>query len=282
MSPHSASPIPARAFALLGDVPVVGQGTWDLETSDPDQALRALRRGLDLGLTHVDTAEMYGQGRVEERVGQAIAGRRDEVFLVSKVLPQNASAVEAVRACERSLKRLGTDHLDAYLLHWPSEHPLEETLAAFEQLRGAGKIRGYGVSNFDVAELEEAVALAGPGRIVCNQVLHHLGARYVEGALAEACARHGVALVGYSPFGSGRFPSPRSPGGRVLDEIARAHAATPHQVALSFLARRAFTIPKAADIAHVEANAHHVELSDAEDARIDATFPVRGDSLPSL
>jgi diketogulonate reductase-like aldo/keto reductase len=261
---------------------VVGQGTWNLETSA--DAVRALRRGLDLGLSHVDTAEMYGEGRVEELVGAAIAGRRDEVFLVSKVLPSHASASGVARACERSLERLGTDHLDVYLLHWPSGHPLEETLGAFERLRQAGKVLAYGVSNFDVDELERAVAIAGPGRIACNQVLHHLGARYAETALLPVCARHRVALVGYSPFGSGRFPSPRSAGGRVLAEIAAAHQATPHQVALAFLTRLpgTFTIPKS--VAHVEENAGAARLSldDNELARIDAAFPARGTSLPYL
>jgi diketogulonate reductase-like aldo/keto reductase len=212
-------------------------------------------------------------------VGEAIAGRRDEVFLVSKVLPKNASRRGTISACERSLERLKTDRLDVYLLHWPGDHPLEETFAAFERLIADGKIGAFGVSNFDVDELERAVALA-PGRVACNQVLHHLGARYAERALAPLCGRHRVALVGYSPFGSGDFPRRN----RVLDEIAKAHQATPHQVALAFLAARAFTIPKAADPEHVEANATaaRLRLSADEEARIDAAFPVRGKRLPYL
>jgi diketogulonate reductase-like aldo/keto reductase len=152
-------------------VPWIGQGTWQMEADDRRSALAALRRGLDLGATHIDTAEMYGRGSVERIVAEAIAGRRDRVFLVSKVLPENASYDGTQKACERSLARLGTDSLDCYLLHWPSRHPLEETVRAFETLARQGKIRSFGVSNFGVDELEEALAIAGPGAIACNQVL---------------------------------------------------------------------------------------------------------------
>jgi diketogulonate reductase-like aldo/keto reductase len=264
-------------------VPVIGQGTWNLENDDRAEAIRALRRGFDLGLTHVDTAEMYGSGRVEEIVGEAIAGRRDELFVVSKVLPRNATRAGVVRACERSLAQLKTDRLDVYLLHWPSEHPLEETVAGFEELARAGKVRAWGVSNFDVDQLERVVAIAGPGRVACNQVLYHLGARYPEGALLKSCARHSVALVGYSPFGSGRFPSERSAGGRALAEVARARGATVRQVALAFLTRLddTFTIPKAARPEHVEDNAAaaKIALEPSDVARLDAAFPVSGESL---
>jgi diketogulonate reductase-like aldo/keto reductase len=240
-------------------------------------AVDALRRGLDAGLRHVDTAEMYGDGRVEELVGEALAGRRDEVFLVSKVLPENASRRGTVRACERSLRRLRTDRLDGYLLHWPGRHPLEETIAAFEALREAGKIRSFGVSNFDVPELEEAVRIAGAGRIACNQVLYHLRERGIEHDVLPFCEAHGIAVVGYSPFGSGSFPGPRSAGGRVLAEIAAARGVGPHAVALAFLVRRPslLAIPKAAAPAHVVANAAaaDLDLSSEEIGRIDRAFP---------
>ena len=259
------------------DISVVGQGTWHLESDDPDVAVAALRQGLDLGMTHIDTAEMYGDGEVEERVGAAIRGRRDEVFLVSKVLPRNASRRGTVAACERTLDRLQTDRLDCYLLHWPGSHPLEDTIAAFEQLERDGKIRSWGVSNFDVPDLEEAWSIVGPGRLVCNQVLYHLQERGIEHTVIPWCEEHGVAVVAYSPFGSGRFPTPRSAGGRVLAAIATAHAATPRQVALRFLQRwpSVFTIPKAGQPEHVAENAGagHLRLTEADIARIESVFP---------
>ena len=255
-------------------VPVVGQGTWTMER-DRRRSVEALRRGLDLGMTHIDTAEMYGSGAVEEVVGDAIQGRRDEVFLVSKVLPSNATSQSTVAACERSLRRLRTDRLDVYLLHSPSRHPFAETLEGFRRLVAAGKIRAFGVSNFDEELLDEAVALAGPGAIACNQVLYHLGDRWIEHGLIDRCAAAGVAVVGYSPFGQGDFPD----RDRVLSAIAVARGATPRQVALAFLLRRpgTFTIPKSSNIAHVEENAGagDLELDPEEIARIDAAFPVR-------
>ena len=258
-------------------VPVIGQGTWNMERDSRAGAVAALRRGLDAGMTHVDTAEMYGAGRVEELVAEAIAGRRDEVFLASKVLPSNASFDGVLRACEASLRRLRTDRLDLYLLHWPGAHPLERTIAAFERLVRDGKIVQYGVSNFDVAELEEAVRIAGPGRIACDQVLYHLGERGIEHALIAWCARRDVAVVAYSPFGSGRFPAPGSPGGRVLVDVARARAATPRQVALAFLLQQphVFAIPKAAHAEHAleNAGAGALALSPDEERRIDRAFP---------
>ena len=197
-----------RTFGWTGvQVPVIGQGTWKMEGDSPAEALAALQAGLDAGMTHVDTAELYGGGRVESLVARAIAGRRDEVFLVSKVMPNHASRSGTVQACEASLRRLGTDHLDCYLLHWPGQHPLEDTIAAFEQLVRDGKIRSWGLSNFDVDDLEEALAIAGPRRIACNQVLYHLRARDIEGRVLPWCVEHEVAVVGYSPFGSGDFPA---------------------------------------------------------------------------
>jgi diketogulonate reductase-like aldo/keto reductase len=268
-----------RVFGPTGvSVPVLGQGTWQLEGDDRAGAIRSLRVGLDLGLTHVDTAELYGYGEVEELVAEALAGRRDEVFLVSKVMPNNATYEGTLKACERSLGKLKTDHLDCYLLHWPGPHPLEETLRAFERLRTDGKIRAWGVSNFDVDDLEEVLSLVGPGKLACNQVLYHLRERYIEHRLLPWCERHGVALVGYSPFGSGDFPEPGSPDGRVLEEVARAYGATPRQVALKFLTRRAplFAIPKASHPDHTRDNAAAagLRLSAADLARLDAAFPL--------
>lgn len=253
--------------------PVIGQGTWRMERADRAHAVAALRRGLDLGMTHIDTAETYGSGVVEEIVGEAIVGRRGEVFLVSKVMPQNASRQGTVRACEGSLRRLRVDYLDCYLLHWPSNHPLAETIVAFEHLARDGKIKSWGVSNFDEEELAEAVRLAGGGRVACNQVLYHLRERAIEHSVLPRCEEHGVAVVGYSPFGQGRFNSHR-----VLDEIARARGATPRQVALAFLIRHplTFAIPKAAHIAHVEENAGagELRLTDEEISGIAKAFPV--------
>ena len=268
-------------------VPVVGQGTWNMERDGRKAAVAALRAGLDAGMSHIDTAEMYGAGRVEELVGEAIVGRREQVFLVSKVLPQNASRAGVLRACESSLRRLRTGWLDGYLLHWPGRHPLAETIAAFEQLTREGKLRAWGVSNFGVEDMERAVAIAGAERVGCNQVLYHLEERSIEHAVLPWCVARGIAVVGYSPFGSGHFPAPRSRGGKALAAIAAAHGATPRQVALAFLVRAMglLTIPKAASAAHVVENAAAGELtlSDDEVRRIDAGFP-RGPwrGLPTL
>jgi diketogulonate reductase-like aldo/keto reductase len=276
-----------RAFGAIASVPVLGQGTWKMESDSPAAAVAALRRGIDLGLTHIDTAELYGGGRVEEEyVAKAIDGRRDEVFLVSKVRPDNATYEGTLRACERSLSRLRTGHLDCYLLHWPGPHSLERTIAAFERLVTEGKIRSWGVSNFDISELAEAYRIAGKGRIACNQVLYHLRAREVEADVLRWCIRHNVTVVGYSPFGSGDFPSPSSRGGRVLADIAARHATTPHAVALAFLTRdkHVLAIPKAASVAHVEQNrkAADLRLSQEDIRRVDEMFPPSGQTLGSL
>lgn len=263
-----------RRFGPTGrDVPIVGQGTWEIDEDRRELAVEALRRGLDEGMTHIDTAEMYGDA--ELLIAEAISGRRDEVFLVSKVLPQNASTTGVIEACERSLSRLRTDHLDCYLLHWRGRIPLSETIDGFEQLVRSGKILAWGVSNFDVDDLEDALRIAGPDRIACNQVLYHLEERAIEHEVIPWCKRHGLAVVAYSPFGHGNFPDERSPGGRVLAEIAAAHDATPRQIALAFLARRAFVIPKASTPEHAAENAGagDLKLSESELARIDATFP---------
>ncbi len=277
-----------RRFGPTGrEVAVIGQGTWEIER-DRASAIAALGRGLDLGMAHIDTAEMYGSGAVEKIIAEAIAGRRDEVFLVSKVLPEHASRDGTVAACEKSLARLKTDRLDCYLLHWPGRHPLEETIAAFKRIQRAGKILSWGVSNFDVADLDAARKIAGEDGPVCNQVLYHLQDRAIEHAVIPWCERHGVAVVAYSPFGSGRFPLPRTAGGRVLAQIAAARHATPRQIALRFLVRRPslFTIPKTADPEHTAENAGAgaLRLTDAEIARIDEAFPrgPRPRELPML
>ncbi|MBD3886127.1 aldo/keto reductase [Phormidium tenue FACHB-886] len=268
------------------EVAVIGQGTWYIDNGDHASAIAALRQGLDLGMTHIDTAEMYGIA--EEVVAEAIAERRDEVFLVSKVLPGNASRSGTIAACEKSLARLKTDRLDSYLLHWRGQHPLEETIAAFEQLQHEGKILSWGVSNFDVADLEEVQKIAGEGHLACNQVLYHLSERAIEHAVIPWCEKHGVAVVAYSPFGHGDFPSPRTDGGHVLQEIAAAHNATPRQIALRFLVRRPslFAIPKASNPEHAAENAGagELNLNQAELNRIDAAFPIgtRPRVLPML
>jgi diketogulonate reductase-like aldo/keto reductase len=270
------------------EVAVIGQGTWFIERAGRSAAVAALRRGIDLGMTHIDTAEMYGDGAAEELVGEAIAGRRDEVFLVSKVLPHNASGSGTVLACEKSLARLETDRLDCFLLHWRGQHPLEDTIAAFERLRAAGKILSWGVSNFDVPDLDEARRIAGEGRLACNQVLYHLNERAIEHAVLPWCEKHSVAVVAYSPLGHGEFPGPRTKGGRVLEEIAAAHQATSRQVALGFLLRRPslFAIPKASSPEHAEENAGagDLRLTAEEIARIDQAFPrgPRPSELPTL
>jgi diketogulonate reductase-like aldo/keto reductase len=267
-------------------VSAIGQGTWHIDRGDRASALAALRCGIDLGMTHIDTAEMYGDAELV--VAEAIAGRRDEVFVVSKVLPSNASRRGTITACERSLKRLHTDRLDCYLLHWRGQIPLAETVAAFEQLVGAGKIRSWGVSNFDTDDLEAISEIAGSGRIACNQVLYHLNERAIEHAVIPWCEAHGVAVVAYSPFGHNDFPNPRSEAGRVLRKIAEAHGSTPRQVALSFLIRKpsVSAIPKASTALHAadNAGAGDLALSAGEIAAIDQAFPLgpKPDGLPML
>lgn len=259
-------------------IAAIGQGTWYGESDDRASAVAALRRGLDLGMNHIDTAEMYLSGEAEEWVAEAIAGRREEVFLVSKVLPQNASRKGTIAACEGSLARLNTDRLDSYLLHWRGHFPLTDTIAAFEELRREGKILSWGVSNFDVGDLRQTHEIAFPNRPVCNQVLYHLEERAIEHAVIPWCERHDMAIVAYSPFGHGRFPDPHTPGGRVLKRIADEHNATPRQVALRFLLRWPFmfAITKAANPDHVAENAGaaNVQLSDIEIALIDKAFPL--------
>ncbi|MCK1714040.1 MULTISPECIES: aldo/keto reductase [unclassified Bradyrhizobium] len=257
------------------NVSVIGQGTWYLDHGDRKRAITALQRGLDLGMTHIDTAEMYGDAELV--IADAIAGRRDEVFLVSKVLPSNASRRGTIAACERSLKRLKTDRLDCYLLHWRGSYPLEDTVAAFEELVKTGKIKSWGVSNFNADDLDEILDVAGEGRIACNQVLYHLKERAIEHAVITWCERHGTAVVAYSPFGHDDFPTGNSKGGAVLARIAETRGATPRQVALGFLTRATtvFAIPKASSAEHAGENAAAGDLVLTKDeiAALDAAFP---------
>jgi diketogulonate reductase-like aldo/keto reductase len=265
-----------RAFGpTRHPVAIVGQGSWQIETARRPEAIAALRAGLDLGMTHIDTAEMYGEGASERLIAEAIRGRRDDVFLVSKVLPSNAAARGTLAACERSLRNLGTDHLDCYLLHWRGKVPLAETIGAFEALRRAGKIRSWGVSNFDVADLDEVTAIAGPP--ACNQVLYNLAERAIEHAVIPWCQAHGTAVVAYTPLGStAAIYAASSAPGRVLQGIAAAHGVTSRQVALNFLLRHPnlFVIPKAARLEHVRANAAapDFELTAADLGAIEAAF----------
>ena len=257
---------------------MIGQGSWRSDDAPAEGVIAAMHRGLDLGMTHIDTAEMYGSGAAERLIAAAIAGRRDQVFLVSKVLPSNASRRGTISACESSLARLETDRLDCYLLHWPSSHPLEETIGAFDALVDSGKILSWGVSNFDVDDLEEVASIAGPGHPSCNQVLYHLQERAIEHAVLPWCLEHGTAVVAYTPFGeSAKAFDAATEQGRVLHEIATARNATPRQVALAFLLRHSntFVIPKASRQAHVEENAAAggLQLSAEETSRIDAAFP---------
>ena len=256
------------------EVAVIGQGTWYLQSGDRVSAIAAVRRGLDLGMTHIDTAEYYGEA--ENVVGEAISGRRNEVFLISKVIPGNASRTGTIAACENTLARLRADRLDCYLLHWRGQYPLQDTIAAFERLEREGKILSWGVSNFDVSDLEEVWEVAG--RLVCNQVLYHLQERAIEHAVIPWCEQHGVAVVAYSPFGHGDFPGSRTKGGRVLEDIAAGHRATTRQVALRFLVRQSslFTIPKASSPDHAAENAGagDLRLTETELARIDRAFPL--------
>jgi diketogulonate reductase-like aldo/keto reductase len=277
-----------KKFGVKGpEVSVIGQGTWYIDRGDRKSAVAALHRGIELGMTHIDTAEMYGDAELV--IADAIAGgKRENLYLVSKVLPSNASRRGTIAACERSLKRLKTDTLDCYLLHWRGSHPLEDTVAAFDQLIAAGKIRSWGVSNFDADDLNELLAVAGEGSIACNQVLYHLQERAIEHAVIPWCERHGVAVVAYSPFGHNDFPSPHSKAGQVLQAISEARRVTARQVALAFLTRiqAVFAIPKAASAEHAADNAAagKLTLSASEIEALDNAFP-RGPkprSLPML
>ena len=279
----------ARAFGTgFPAVPIIGQGTWNvaLRGNARDESIRALRAGVDLGMLHIDTAEMYGDGGAESLVGAAIDGLpREQLFLVSKVLPSNASYKGTIAACHASLKRLNVDYLDCYLLHWRGSEPLAETMRALEQLVRDGAIRALGVSNFDVADLQEAQAALTRERIACNQVLYHLGERTIEAHEIPYCEAQGIATVAYTPFGRGDWRD--APGAAVLERIGATHGVSAHAVILAFLTRGplSFTIPKASNLAHVKDNAAGaVRLNDEDIAAIDRAFPARKrrGGLPTL
>ena len=261
-------------FADGAEVCALGQGTWEMaeDASRRADEIRSLQTGLDLGLNLIDTAEMYGEGAAETLVGEAIAGRRDEVFLVSKVYPHNATRAGVQAACARSLKRLKTDRLDLYLLHWAGSHPLEETIAGFERLQADGKILRWGVSNFDLDAMEDVAALPGGGACASNQVLYNLNQRGAEFDLAPWMAARRMPLMAYSPMDRGDLA-----GARALAAIARKHAASPAQIALAFLLAKdnVIAIPKASDPGHAKANAAALAIRlDADDrAAIDRAFP---------
>jgi diketogulonate reductase-like aldo/keto reductase len=250
-----------RPFGPSGiPVSVIGQGTWRMGETRARRRdeVAALRLGMELGLTHIDTAEMYGDGGAERVVAEAIAGQRERVFVASKVLPSNASHAGTIRACEASLRRLRTDHLDLYLLHWWSDrHPIQETMRAMAELVRRGLTRFVGVSNFEVSQLRRAQAALGEVPLTCNQVLYHLRDREIETGVLPHCARKRVAVVGYTPLARGGYMR------GVVADIARRRGRTPRQVALSFLTRRPalFTIPKAVDPAHVRENAEALNLT---------------------
>lgn len=261
-------------------LPVIGQGTWDIPESGAsvEEAKRAIRRGIELGMTHLDTAEMYGAGAVETILGDAIAGiPRDTLFVTSKVLPGNARYDATIAACERSLRRLKLDYLDLYLLHWPSDTPLEETMRALGSLVRQGKTRFVGVSNFDVDDMFEAANYLGDVPLTCNQVLYHLKERGPEHRLIARAREANIAIVAYTPFGRGRFPREEASPDGVLGRIAKKHGATPRQVILAFLTRgeNVFAIPKASKVEHVEQNAAAGDLilDERDIGEIDEAFP---------
>jgi diketogulonate reductase-like aldo/keto reductase len=255
-------------------VPILGQGTWEMgeKSSRRQDEVDALRQGLDLGMTLIDTAEMYAEGGAEKVVAEAIAGRRAEVFVVSKVYPHNATRRGAVEACERSLKRLKTDYLDLYLLHWRGSVPLAETLEAFQRLKEEGKIRDYGVSNFDVADMEEAIDYPGGEAIATDQVLYNLARRGVEWDLLPWCRKYSITVMAYSPIEQGRVLD-----NTVLKAIASRHKATPAQIALAWLLRQdgVIVIPKSSRHEHVLENhaSLNVILTEDDLTDLDRAFP---------
>jgi len=266
-------------FRLPSGSPVapLGQGGWSIGDDPNGRAaeIAALTLGLDLGLALIDTAEMYGDGRSEELIAQVIAGRRGDVYLVSKVYPRNATRRGTVAACKRSLQRLQTDYLDLYLLHWRESHPLAETLEAFTSLKKSGLIRDYGVSNFDRDDLDEAFALPGGSGIATNQVLYNLVHRGVEWDLLPWCRKHGMPIMAYTPLGNSGSEQRRLLGNPSVRSIAARHTATPAQVALAWLLQKeVVAIPKAGTAAHVRENraAADLRLTDEDLRELDRAF----------
>ncbi len=260
------------------EVPALGQGTWHMgERANAAKAeVAALKLGIDLGVMLIDTAEMYGNGRAEELVAEASQGQRDKLFIVSKVYPHSASRTGVPAACERSLKRLRTDRIDLYLLHWRGSHPLAETVEAFEKLRAEGKIRYWGVSNFDTRDMQELVRLPGGARCATNQVLYHVGSRGIEYDLLPWCSERKVPLMAYSPLGQGG----RLLQSRALAAVAKRHGVTSGQIAIAWSMRHdnVISIPKASDPRHVRENAAAgaISLSEEDLAVIDAAHPPPG------
>jgi diketogulonate reductase-like aldo/keto reductase len=255
-------------------VPVLGQGTWCLGEDPARRAdeIAALRLGLDLGMTLIDTAEMYGAGAAEELVGEALKGRRDDVFLVSKVLPQNATVRGTIAACEGSLRRLKTDRLDLYLLHWRGNVPLDETLQAFAALLKAGKTRHWGVSNLDIDDMKELISLDGGAAVSTDQVLYNLARRGIEWDLLPWCRQHHIPVMAYSPIEQGRLLSHPE-----LRRIADRHRATPAQIALAWVVQTGgvIAIPRSGSAAHVRENraAADIRLTEQDLAELNAAFP---------
>jgi len=270
----SVSAVPLVKLPSGDQIPALGQGTWFMgdDGQRRKEEIDALRLGIDLGMGLIDTAEMYGNGASEELVGEAIAGRRDEVFLVSKVLPSNAAKTDVIAACEKSLRRLGTDQLDLYLLHWRSRTPLSETLEGFAALAEAGKIRHGGVSNFDVADMEELTGLPGGSAVQTNQVLYNLSRRGIEWDLLPWAREHSLPIMAYSPIEQGRILDHSG-----LKSVAAEHGATAAQVAIAWLLQRegVVAIPKAGTPAHVKENcaALDIHLTDEDIAALDRIFP---------
>ena len=256
-------------------MPALGLGTWHMgeRGSAAKAEVAAVKLGIELGMTLIDTAEMYGNGGAEEVVAEASQGQRDRLFIVSKVYPQNASRTGVPAACERSLKRLRTDRIDLYLLHWRGSHPLAETVEAFEALRAAGKIRYWGVSNFDTRDMQELVRLPGGAQCASNQVLYHVGSRGIEYDLLPWCTEHKIPLMAYSPLGQGG----RLLQSKALATVAKRHNATPAQIAIAWTMRHGnvISIPKASDPSHVRENAAAgaITLSAEDLAVIDAAHP---------
>lgn len=269
----SATRIPTLTLPGGEVVPRLGQGTWRMGESPHrhDEEVAALKLGLDLGMTLIDTAEMYGDGEAERIVAEAIQGRRDDVFIASKVMPQNSSRAGTIAACERSLKRLGIERLDLYLLHWPGRYPLKETLAGFQALMREGLIKAWGVSNFDVGDMEGLAALLGGDAVASNQVLYNLARRGIEAELPW-CRNRAIPIMAYSPVERGRILRDRT-----LARVASRHGATLAQVVLAWLLRQKdlMVIPKATSLAHVRENraALDVMLTEADLAELDAAFP---------
>jgi diketogulonate reductase-like aldo/keto reductase len=269
-----ARSIPHVSLASGAAMPALGMGTWRMGERGADRAqeIAALRLGIDLGMALIDTAEMYADGGAEEVVGEAIAGRREDVFLVSKVYPHHASSRGAIGACRRSLERLVTDSLDLYLLHWRGEIPLAETIAGFETLRKQGSIRAWGVSNFDRFDMEELLRLPGGEHCAANQVLYNMGCRGIEWDLLPLCRRHGIAIMAYSPLDEGKLVRNRR-----LRALAERAQMTPARLALAWLLaqKQVAVIPKAGDPAHVQDNhaALKARLPQALLAQIDQAFP---------